>query len=171
MLARRGQPVGERTSRLEELYISEGAGASRLAVLLTHDRDAAQDIVQEAFARIARRFFTLRSDDHARAYLYRTVINLAHSRGRQLVRDQALARRAVPLSSSETVDAGERDEMWSRLRSLPVRQRAALFLRYYLDQSETEAADTLDCSLSALKSLVNRGLAALRSELEGGRGE
>jgi DNA-directed RNA polymerase specialized sigma24 family protein len=58
------------------------------------------------------------------------------------------------------------DETWSRLLALPQRQRAALFFRYYLDQSEVNAAEALSCSTSALKSLVTRGLNSLR-EAEG----
>lgn len=49
----------------------------------------------------------------------------------------------------------EPDETWARVLSLPARQRAALFFRYYLDQSETTSAEALNCSTSALKSLVN----------------
>lgn len=166
-LAQEGILPSDRSDRLKDLYINEGAGASRLATFLTRDADAAQDVVQEAFVRIARHLFALRSPDHARAYLYRTVINVSHSRGRSLRRD----RQATPIERAESeapVDVGERDELWNALRALPVRQRAALFLRYYLDESEAQAAETLDCSVSAMKSLVNRGLSALRAELEGG---
>lgn len=163
----RRRPVSERRNKLEDLYLAEGAGASRLAVLLTKDRNAAEDIVQEAFARVARRFFVLRSDEHARAYLYRTVMNLCHTRGRQIKRDQQLAHRTRAKHDAIQVDPPEDDEIWHALRTLPIRQRTAMFLRYYLDQSEAQAADTLQCSPSALKSLVNRALITLRAELQG----
>ncbi len=69
--------------------------------------------------------------------------------------------------SDYSVSSGN-DEMWTALLHLPIRQRAALFLRYYQDLSEQEAADALNCSLSALKSLVNRGLRDLRTRRKEG---
>ena len=64
-------------------------------------------------------------------------------------------------------DLGRRDELWRALLTLPVRQRSALFFRYYEDLSEVQAADALGCSVSALKALVNRGLKELRGQFEG----
>jgi len=163
------QAVGGR-SDLEDLYLSEGAGASKLALLLTHDLETAEDVVQEAFARIARQLFTLRSSEHARAYLYRTVINLCHARGRQLKRDRTLQERLEVPGEVYVGNPSEQDEMWRALQCLPERQRAALFFRYYLDESEGMAAESMGCSVSAMKSLVHRALAALREETEEPRG-
>jgi RNA polymerase sigma factor (sigma-70 family) len=82
-----------------------------------------------------------------------------------LIERTALARMR-PADVDQSPDFAQRDEMWSALLSLPQRQRAALFLRYYLDQSQAQAAEELDCSLSALKSLVSRGLSSLRTSLK-----
>lgn len=145
--------------RLGDLYRAHGPDALRLAYVLTGDREAAEDITQDAFVRIGRKIFGLRDTDHERAYLFRTVINLCRSRGRKLRRERAaIARLQPPREATEPED----DETWGRLLSLPSRQRAALFFRYYLDQSETSSAEALNCSTSALKSLVNRGLKTLR---------
>ncbi|MHB1928962.1 MAG: sigma-70 family RNA polymerase sigma factor [Acidimicrobiales bacterium] len=59
----------------------------------------------------------------------------------------------------------EVDELWQLLRSLPARQRDALALRYYEDLSLEEVAHLLGCPLGTAKSLIHRGLAALRKEL------
>jgi RNA polymerase sigma factor (sigma-70 family) len=159
-------PIFGVEDKLQDLYEREGPGVSRLAYVLTRDGDAAQDVVQEAFARIARRMFTLRSDQHARSYLYRVAINLSHGRGRRLKRERQLSVAAATSTTHvPPLDIGERDEMWRALLELPARQRAALFLRYYQDESEAAAAETLGCSASALKSLVNRGLRNLRAIL------
>jgi RNA polymerase sigma factor (sigma-70 family) len=126
---------------------------------MTGDREAAEDITQDAFVRVGRKLFRLKDPDHERAYLLRTVINLSRSRGRKLNRERVAVAK---LHSDAHAPSQEPDETWSRLLSLPPRQRAALFFRYYLDQSETTAAEALNCSTSALKSLVNRGLNTLR---------
>lgn len=149
--------------RLGELYRAHGADALRLAYVMTGSREAAEDITQDAFVRVGRKIFGLKDPDHERAYLFRTVINLCRSRGRKLGRERAALARMDP---QRHASPKETDETWRRLLALPPRQRAALFFRYYLDQSEASSAEALACSTSALKSLVNRGLNALR-EAEG----
>jgi len=49
---------------------------------------------------------------------------------------------------------------------LPLRQRTAVFLRYYEDLSEARTAEVLGCSISAIKSLTFRAKEALRKELD-----
>lgn len=63
-------------------------------------------------------------------------------------------------------DAAEADhETLTALRTLPDRQRACLVLRYYLDLSERDIADTLDISKNSVKTHTRRGLAALKAQL------
>lgn len=145
--------------RLGELYRAHGADALRLAYVMTGSREAAEDVTQDAFVRIGRKIFDLKDPDHEKAYLFRTVINLCRSRGRKLGRERAALARMQPQGHTPQ---SESDETWRRLLTLPPRQRAALFFRYYLDQSEASSAEALACSTRALKSLVNRGLNALR---------
>lgn len=157
-------------SRLDALYSEHVRGAVRLAFLMTGDEHQAQDIAQEAFVRIAGRFQDLRNPDAFPGYLRTTVLNLSRGHLRRLRTQRAYLQRRTRTKDTETAsDAEGRDEMWRALQALPHRQRAALVLRYYEDLSERQAADTLGCSVSAMKSLVTRGLQALRSEMEGGR--
>jgi RNA polymerase sigma factor (sigma-70 family) len=158
----------ESADRLALLYESQGAGATRLAYVLTGDRHAAQDIAHEAFVRVGRKLFGLRDPEHARAYLYRTVVNLCRGRGRRLKVERTALQRIDRPRQHQPADVTEQDEMWRALLNLPIRQRAALFLRYYQDLFEAQAAEALDCSISALKSLVNRGLKDLRVTFQGG---
>ena len=55
----------------------------------------------------------------------------------------------------------------SALRLLPQRQREVLVLRYYADLSESDIADAIGISRGAVKSHASRGMAALRTTLEG----
>lgn len=152
---------------LEDLYRAHAPAATRLAFLLTGDEAAAQDLAHEAFERVGHKLFSLRNADHARAYLYRTVVNLCRGRWRRQKTERAATARLDPAPVQQPHDPGARDAMWEALLRLPVRQRSALFFRYYEDLSESQSADALGCSVSALKSLVNRGLRELRAELEG----
>ena len=86
--------------RLDELYRAQGANALRLAYVMTGNREAAEDVTQDAFVRIGRKIFGLKDPEHERAYLFRTVINLSRSRSRKLSRERAaLARLELPVAT------------------------------------------------------------------------
>ena len=158
---RRAKSLG---GRFEDLYAAHGAEALRLAYLMTGDRVLAEDVAQEAFVRLLKRFGDLRNPDAFRAYLLRTVVNLTKSHFRKLKRERDFAQLEAGHRSQDPVDIGLQDTLWSALLQLPERQRTALVLRYCQDLSEQQAADVMQISLKALKSLVGRGLAKLRSD-------
>jgi RNA polymerase sigma-70 factor (sigma-E family) len=161
MLGRRDGSL--RSKGFEDLYAAHGSEALRVAYLLTGDRALAEDIAQEAFVRLLKGFHNLRDPHAFRAYLLRTVTNLTNSHFRKSKRESDFAR--VPgLQSEDPVDLGSRDMLWSALLRLPPRQRTALVLHYCHDLSEQQTADVMQISLKALKSLVGRGLAKLRSD-------
>ena len=81
-----------KAGRLEELFLHHAPAAGRLAYLLTGDRDQAEDIVQDAFVRLARRFAHLRDPEAFPAYLQRTVVNLARSQFRPRKVERASTR-------------------------------------------------------------------------------
>ena len=166
-IAEDGPLRSETLAPLEALYRSHAPGAVRLAYVLTGDAAAAQDIAHEAFVRVGRKLFGLRNPEQARAYLYKTTLNLCRGRMRRLKVERAAAERIPGPAPVVQPDPHENDEMWEALLLLPARQRSALFFRYYEDLSEAQAADALGCSVSAVKSLVNRGLRELRAQLEG----
>ena len=71
-----------------------------------------------------------------------------------------------PGADEDAVRTERRNEVLDALRALPTRQREVLALRYYLDLSEAEIAETLGISRGAVKSHASRGAAALRHLLE-----
>lgn len=156
-----------RAGRLEDQYQRHAPAAMRLAYFLMGDRELARDLVQDAFVKLAGRFGHLRVPDAFDAYLRRTIVNLfsSHLRRLRLERRELARRRSVGPSQDRDVDVAERDAMWSALRTLPPRQRAAVVLRYYEDLSERETAAVLGCSVGAAKQLMTRGLGALRDRI------
>lgn len=162
MLERRGRAL--RSNRFEDLYAAHGPEALRVAYLMTGDRALAEDVAQEAFVRLLKGFHNLRNPDAFRAYLLRTVTNLANSHFRKAKRELDFAHLGTEHRSEGPVDLGSRDMLWSALLRLPARQRTALVLHYCHDLSEQQSADIMQISLKALKSLVGRGLAKLRSD-------
>ena len=159
-----------RSRHIEDLYERHVPAATRFAYLLTGDRAGAEDLAQEAFLRCVRRFSHLRVPDRFDVYLRRSIVNLHLSAMRhRSVERTWLAKegtREVNLVTQQP-DVVARHDMWQRLQSLPSRQRAAIVLRYYEDLSEHETAQVLHASVASVKSLVARGMGALRAELEG----
>lgn len=154
--------------RLEDLYVTEYPSVLRFAVLLTGEQDAAEDVAQEAFVRLFARFQDRKEPDAVRAYLRRIVVNLTRSRIRRLVHERRKNERVARLPEEPGPDPATPALTRELLMNLPVRQRAALYLRYYEGRSEQETAEALGCSIGAVKSLVLRATRALRLE-EGGR--
>ncbi|MGH2788361.1 MAG: RNA polymerase sigma factor [Actinomycetota bacterium] len=159
--------AGRADERLADLYYRNADGARRLAYLLTGDSEVAEDITQEAFVKLVGRFHDIRHPDAFASYLRTTVVNLTRGYFRHLriERNYLASERASTTDHECFPDVEERDEMWQRLQRLSPRQRAAIVLRYYEDLSEQQTADTLGCSVGAVKSLVNRGMEALRGHL------
>ena len=154
------------SDRMAELYALHAPRAARLAYLLTSDRELAEDLTQEAFVRLMRRYHDLRNPASFDSYLRTTIVNLArkHFRRRRVERTHLEKERSRALPSPAVGDLEAREEAWEALRMLPGRQRIALVLRYYEDLSERETADILGITVAAVRSLVQRGVATLRKE-------
>jgi RNA polymerase sigma-70 factor (sigma-E family) len=157
------------SGRLAELYLRHSPAGLRLAYLLTGDRTVAEDLMQEAFARLIGRLRHLRDPEAFDAYLRRTIVNLAAS----LMRHRAVERRFLdregPRSPRESrePDVATHESMRRALLALPERQRAAIVLRYYEDLTEQQIAEALRCRPGTVRSLVSRGMAAMRIDLRG----
>ena len=160
--------VGE----LSELFHQEALSLVRLARFFVDDRDAAEDLVQEAFLRWQRSGSTLRDPSKAPAYLRSIVMNLARDhnrRGLLSLRHQLPAGREVDVD----VDTVETDVLRNEaqravveaVRGLPRRQRDCVALRYYQSLGIEEIARTLSISENSVKTHLRRALASLESAL------
>jgi len=154
--------------RLETLYAAHAPDAARLAYLLTGDRALAEDLVQEAFVRMFGRFRDLRNPEAFGAYLRKTVVNLARSYFRRRGVEHTFLEREAREPAKSAEPAEPQHEMWTALKRVTPRQRAAIVLRFYEDLSEAQTADVLGCAVGTVKSLVSRGLKQLREDLRDG---
>lgn len=149
----------------------------RLAWLLTHDRDEAEDLVADAFAAMFARTRRPAVDGDGDggiadmgAYLRRTMINrmVGSSRRRRRLSFEPTAD-LDPVAAESSAGAGAvdtADAMAWALRQLSVQQRAVLALRYYEGLSEQEIASSLGVTVGAVKTHAHRGIARLRQLLD-----
>jgi RNA polymerase sigma-70 factor (sigma-E family) len=148
-------------------FVAESTeGLLRTAYLIVWDLHEAEDLVQETFVKVARRWPKVSRMDHPGGYARRVLINLA------LRESSKRSRRRAELSETRPSDPaapamplGNHDELHAALVALPPRQRAVLVLRYFLDLPEAEVAGALQCSLGTVKSTASRGLARLEQTL------
>jgi RNA polymerase sigma-70 factor (sigma-E family) len=166
----RGAGVWSADDALEQLYAAHWRRLVRLSVLLVRDVATAEEVVQDAFVAVHGRWSRLRDPDLALAYLRQAVVNGSRSalRHRAVVARHAERQAAPELAGGAdetTLLTSRRHAVLDALRELPRRQREVLALRYYLDLSEAEIAETLGISRGAVKSHASRGSAALRDLL------
>jgi RNA polymerase sigma-70 factor (sigma-E family) len=154
--------------RLADLYVAHAPEGIRLAFLLTGDQSLAEDLVQDAFARLVGRLRHLRDPAAFGAYFRRTIVNLAtsHYRHRRVERAYLEREAGAPSRVGNPNDALD-ETMHAVLLLLPRRQRAAIVLRFYEDLSDVQTAEILRCSAGTVRSLVSRAMKTLREELEG----
>jgi RNA polymerase sigma-70 factor (sigma-E family) len=145
--------------RFAAFFRGSYAGAVRLAHLLTGTNVAAEDIAQEAFARLHRRFGDV---EHPDRYLRTAVVNLTRDWMRRSQRERAKLARVTPSTTTEGNGPAAILEFVDRL---PHRMRAVVVLRYWADLTEAEIAATLGCRPGTVKSLASRALDNLRKEL------
>ncbi len=161
-----------RDEAVTALYRAQYGSLVRLAVLLVDDMGTAEDVVQDAFASLHRRWFMLRDKNNALFYLRAAVANGARDRLRhRRVARQRDVEEPQEESSAEAVALvhEETRDILARLAQLPMRQRQVLVLRYFQDYSEAEIAATLRISRGSVKAHAHRGLARLEAELGGTR--
>jgi RNA polymerase sigma-70 factor (sigma-E family) len=169
----RGQP--DALIRAEDAAVAVGAlyqttatGLIRLAYVVLGDRQAAEDVVQDAFCNLFHRWDRLSHVEGAEYYVRVAVLNACRS----VLRRRAVRSRRVlyelPAPSVEAAILGseERDELIRAVDRLPRRQRETLILSYYLDLPDDEIATLMGVGLSSVRSARHRALETLARNLK-----
>ncbi len=154
---------GDRSS-FEAYVQARTESLSRVAYLLTGDHHLAQDLVQQAFLRVAGRWRRIAAmgdpDPYVRKVLYHEHISWWRQTRRLAQVSLHGVDRPVPDKADEI---GMTLAVQRALARLGPRQRAALVLRYFEDLTETQTAEILGCRVGTVKSQVRDGLARLRT--------
>jgi RNA polymerase sigma-70 factor (sigma-E family) len=159
-----GGPPGRPDARtaVTALYREHALGLARLAYITSGSRSVAEDVVQEAFCGLYRRWAQLADTDKALSYLRSSVLNGCRTAWRQAGRrPHILHLPSADSAEAAALNAEEERAVVAALQRLPDRQREALLLRYYLDLTDTEIAAAMGIGASTVRSTIARGIAAL----------
>ncbi len=156
-------PVSAPAEAVTALYRAHALGLIRLAVVMLGDRPAAEDVVQEAFCGLYRRWHSLSDSGKALSYVRSSVINGCRTVLRRRRRQSGGLAGEPPGESAESAAliSEEHRQVLTAIRRLPARQREVLVLRFYLDLDEAEIAASMRISRGTVKSTTSRALAAL----------
>jgi RNA polymerase sigma-70 factor (sigma-E family) len=140
---------------------------ARTAYLLTGDVHLAEDLLQDALARLADRWSSVRRrgdpEPYVRRILYHRAVDGWRRRGRR-VRLEPSANPPEPSAGGDDAErVARRVVLRDALARLTPRQRAVLVLRFYEDRTEAETAAILGCSVSTIKSQSRHALGRLRA--------
>jgi RNA polymerase sigma-70 factor (sigma-E family) len=159
------------TPERQQLFADFVAAHSRslygTAYLLTGNPDNAEDLVQETLSRLYPKWSVVAAADSPVAYVRRSLANQFISTTRTRAH-RDLTMWDVPDRPGRddvAADVADRSAVWHLLGTLPERQRAAIVLRYFHDQPDNEIANALACREATVRSLISRGVAAMRERL------
>lgn len=134
------------------------------------NRALAEDLAQEALARVCDRWDQVAAMEHPSAWVYRTAMNLSSS----WFRRRSAEVRAYTRSGGTNTEGGHggaepsADAVAVRqaIGRLPVKQRTALVCRYYLDLPYAETAALMNTSEAAVRQMTSRAVGVLRSSFD-----
>ena len=140
-----------------DFFKSMREGAARFAYVLTYSSMAADEIAQDAFFEIYRRWGDI---EHPKAYLWRCVLNRSRTWSTR-------ERRTVPEDRRDTFEPDvEAMVVRTALARLPEGERELLVLRYFVGLSDRDIADALGRPLGSVKTVIRRGLSRMKEALD-----
>jgi len=128
-------------------------------------KEAAEDLAQEAMAKVWERWNELRLSENPSGWAYRVAFNLALSAGRRRAAERRALERML-VDEPDGTDDATRMALRDALAELAPRQRAAVVLRFYGQFSVAETAEAMGCATGTVKALTSQGIARLRLIIE-----
>jgi RNA polymerase sigma factor (sigma-70 family) len=171
----REPPDDDAAAAVSALYDAHAVTMIRIALIMLSDRAAAEDVVQDAFFGLYRRWGKLSDRANAVTYVRSAVLNGCRDalkrQARRDRRDRASALSWQAAGSAETLALIGEDQrlILAAVRRLPGRQRETLLCRFYLEMSEEETARAMGVSRGTVKSATSRAIAALGRMLKEGQ--
>lgn len=155
-----------RVETFEDFFHANYERLLRAMYLATGNRHEAEDLAQDAMARVLERWERIRRLEDPSAYVFRIALNRRRSLLRRLSVAIRMTPRTDPDRSSEPMSAiDDRDMIRRALDKLPDVQRETLVLCDWLGMSDAEAGEVLNTSPGAVRTRLHRARAGMRESL------
>ncbi|HUN36592.1 MAG TPA: SigE family RNA polymerase sigma factor [Trebonia sp.] len=158
----------------EEFVRAEMGALARFAGALTGDRYLAEDMLSDALVKVARRWRRISSLDDPAAYVRRVIVTTYLDDRRKAQRRQTTPSGDIEVLDRPAPDVAQavvdRVEVARLLSGLPAQQKAAVVLRYLMDETDEQIAEALGCSTGTVRSHLSRARSALRLAAADGEG-
>jgi RNA polymerase sigma-70 factor, ECF subfamily len=157
------------------LYDRHGRAAFSLAYRVMGERQAAEDLVQDAFLKLWRSATSFRPE---RGSVRTWILSIVHNRGIDQLRSQASRRRtqdkieaSAPRSQPSEAFAeawrnSQRDQVREAMNTLPPEQLKILELAYFSGYTHVQISGLLDVPLGTMKGRMRLGLKKMRDYFE-----
>jgi RNA polymerase sigma-70 factor (ECF subfamily) len=150
-------------AEVEAVYRQRLPELRRVAAAVSGDREAAPDLVQEAFVRAVRALPTFDGRGSLEAWLWRIVVNTARNHRRDLQPTAELSEAGLAASNGHA--PSESAAVAAAVSALPERQRLVLFLRYYGDLDYAAIGHALEISPGTVGATLHTARSALQQLL------
>lgn len=158
------------TADFADFYASARDDCLRAVFASVGDRQEAEDLAAEAFAKAWARWATVRRHPAPRAWVVRTALNARISRWRRRQREIVVPDAAPDGSSDGYLDGVVDRHLMTKVLRLPDRQRQVVALRLFLDLDTAQTADVLGIAAGTVTAHLARAIATLRQDLSNGMG-
>ena len=139
------------------------------ALLLTNSKTLADDITQETFIQVFRKFYTFDSTKSLKPWIYKVTLNIS----RNIIRKQKWLKFTGHIPDTidkESVEESllkneEEREVWQEIIKLPLKSKELIILHFYGELKLKEIAEILNIPIGTCKSRLNTALKTLRKNM------
>jgi RNA polymerase sigma-70 factor (sigma-E family) len=162
--------VDHLTAEFADFYASSRDDCLRAVYASVGDRQEAEDLVAEAFAKAWARWATVTRHPAPRAWVVRTALNARISRWRRRQREIVVPDAAPDGADDGYLDSVVDRNLMTKVLRLPNRQRQVVALRLFLDLDTAQTAGVLGIAAGTVTAHLARAIATLRQDLSNGMG-
>lgn len=154
----------------ENIFNQHSAYVYKVALFLTKSKTLADDITQETFLQIFKKYHTYKTDRPIEPWIYKITLNITRNQLRK--QKWLIFTDTVPESfelnniEGQLIKSEEELELWGLINGLSQKCKEIIILHYYADMKLGDIAYTLDIPLGTCKSRLNSALTSLKKQLE-----
>jgi RNA polymerase sigma-70 factor (sigma-E family) len=149
----------------ESVYRANYRRMVGLARTVLASNEGAEEVVQEAFARVFARWEHVEHRDDPVPYVRSAVLNQCRGRFRK-GKPHGGAQQRQPSAEQEVLSRDRDQRLYAAVAKLPMRQREVVALRYFAEMSTNDTADALGIASGTVKAHLHRAVEALSADLE-----